>query len=305
MKWSIELVKNKTKELDKEYICLSNEYINNKEKLKFKHLKCNNTFMMPWNDFNNHNYRCPYCKIKNRKKTTSQFDKEVKEKFGNDYKVISEYTTNDKYVTILHEKCNTTFQLKPCKINFRKGCPICNKTDYTKRSYNPLKTTDTFKKEVYELVGEEYDVLSEYKNCHDKILIRHNKCKNEFKIEPNNFIRGQRCPYCSNSRGEQKINKWLNDNSINFEKQKTFKYCKDKNVLPFDFYLEDYNICIEYDGIQHFKKSWFDDDESFELRKYHDDIKTNYCKKNKIKLLRINYKDFDNIEKILKEYLSL
>ena len=38
-----------------------------------------------------------------------------------------------------------------------------------------------------------------------------------------------------------------------FESQKRFKDCKDKRQLPFDFYLPSYNVCIEYQGEQHYR----------------------------------------------------
>lgn len=56
-----------------------------------------------------------------------------------------------------------------------------------------------------------------------------------------------------NSKGEAKIQKILEENNIYFETQKTFKDCKDQGNLKFDFYLPNYNCCIEYDGIQHFE----------------------------------------------------
>jgi len=34
---------------------------------------------------------------------------------------------------------------------------------------------------------------------------------------------------------------------IKYINQKRFKKCKNKLPLPFDFYLPDLNICIEYD----------------------------------------------------------
>jgi len=40
---------------------------------------------------------------------------------------------------------------------------------------------------------------------------------------------------------------------IEYIKQKRFEKCRNKLPLPFDFYLPNENICIEYDGIQHFK----------------------------------------------------
>ena len=77
-------------------------------------------------------------------------------------------------------------------------------------------------------------------------------------------------------------------------------------MLPFDFYLPQYNCCIEYDGKQHYLYGGFGND-LLELMniKYRDNIKTNYCQQNNIKLIRIPYWDFDNIEEILKQQLNL
>ena len=83
--------------------------------------------------------------------------------------------------------------------------------------------------------------------------------------------------------------------------QKTFKGCKFIRLLRFDFYLPDYNMCIEYDGAQHYgiKINIYDMD--FDIIKKRDNIKNNFCQTNKIKLLRVPYWKFKNIDKILKE----
>ena len=36
--------------------------------------------------------------------------------------------------------------------------------------------------------------------------------------------------------------------------QQTFEWCKNKNLLPFDFCIEEFKIIIELDGLQHFKQ---------------------------------------------------
>ena len=60
--------------------------------------------------------------------------------------------------------------------------------------------------------------------------------------------------------------------------------------LPFDFYLHDYNVCIEYDGIQHFKPiEYFGGEEAFQKRQLNDKIKTEYCIDNHITLIRLPY----------------
>lgn len=44
----------------------------------------------------------------------------------------------------------------------------------------------------------------------------------------------------------------LRDNGINFEEQKTFDWLKYYKKLRLDFFLPDYNMAIECQGIQHF-----------------------------------------------------
>lgn len=58
------------------------------------------------------------------------------------------------------------------------------------------KTNEEFIKEVYKLVSDEYIFLENYKGALTKILCKHNKCKNQWKIKPNEFLQGSRCPKC-------------------------------------------------------------------------------------------------------------
>ena len=78
------------------------------------------------------------------------------------------------------------------------------------------------------------------------------------------------------------------------------KCFNDKESIVFDFYLPEMNICIEYDGIQHFKSvDYWCGDEGLLERQNRDLYKTDYCIKNSIKLIRIKY-DEDVIEKLNK-----
>lgn len=119
-----------------------------------------------------------------------------------------------------------------------------------------------------------------------------------------NIQKKYRCSQCakSESLGENKIRTYLENNCINFIQQHKFQDCKDILPLPFDFYLSDYNICIEFDGEQHFRPAF--GEESFQKTVLHDNIKNNYCKENDIPLIRISYKDMDNIEQILNEKIT-
>lgn len=104
------------------------------------------------------------------------------------------------------------------------------------------------------------------------------------------------CPLCEKTKslGESRIERFLRINNVQFRTQERFLDCKDKMCLPFDFYLPQYNTCIEFQGEQHYKETslmW-----SEQLIK-HDKIKKEFCKKNNITLIEIPWYDIDNIEK--------
>lgn len=84
-------------------------------------------------------------------------------------------------------------------------------------------------------------------------------------------------------------------------RQKRFKECRDKQMLPFDFYIEKYNLIIEADGAQHFKDNT--KYAHFDKPMLHDQIKNKFCKKQKIYLLRVRYQRFINQE-ILKDVIK-
>lgn len=116
------------------------------------------------------------------------------------------------------------------------------------------------------------------------------------------------CPECNNhsSKGEDKIRKYLKSTNIDFIEQYKFKNCKNVNPLPFDFYVPSLNLTIEYDGEQHYKPvDFFGGEEGFLYRQQNDKIKTQYCKDNNIKLIRIPYTEFNNIENILNKELKI
>ena len=117
-----------------------------------------------------------------------------------------------------------------------------------------------------------------------------------FSIDKNNIM----------SAGEKRIYDYLMKKNIEFVWQKKFKDCKDKNTLPFDFYLPEYNLIVEFDGEQHYKVTGRFGQEGFEKTQKHDLIKNKYCADNNINILRLTYDDLNNslIEWILDNELS-
>ena len=104
---------------------------------------------------------------------------------------------------------------------------------------------------------------------------------------------------CITSRGEEKIVEILNELGIKYEKEKKFKDCinpKTDYPLRFDFFLPDYNCCIEYDGGQHYEAiDYFGGKNTLTDVQYRDNIKNNFCKENNIQLIRIPYTEYDKI----------
>ena len=107
------------------------------------------------------------------------------------------------------------------------------------------------------------------------------------------------------SKGEDKIRKWLRKEKIKYVSQKRFKGCKLERPLPFDFYLPEKKILIEYQGKQHYQPvKLFGGNKPLKLQRKRDKIKKAYAKKRGIKLVTISYKMYYKLEKVLKRKLK-
>lgn len=150
------------------------------------------------------------------------------------------------------------------------------------------------------------ELKSHYIGANDELIVDFG-CKHGFyATTPHNLKRSYGdCPYCFSSKGEEEIAKFLTLWGYDFVREKRFKECKREGLLPFDFYIESLNLCIEFDGIQHYEAVKFysktaeEAQKAFEIRQLNDNIKNQFCKDNEIKLLRIPYYEYDNIEQIL------
>lgn len=294
-----EFVNQVCDKYNNEYTVLG-EYINSNEKVLIRHNKCNYEWEVNTYHFIN-GHGCPKCAGK-LPYTTETFKEKVCQMYGDEYNVLGEYIPKTK-ILMQHNICNHIYLVAPN--NFIKGyrCPKCFR--------NFPFTTEEYKKKVYDLVEDEYEVLEDYKNNHTKILMKHNICNHIYRVRPNDFLgRHVRCPQCNESKGESKIKNFLKNNNIKFQPQYIFNNLLSDlgNPLRFDFGVlnNDNNLkfLIEYDGQQHFEwiKGWIPKNK-FIKTQYHDQMKNNYCQTNNISLLRIPYWEYDNIETILTNYL--
>ena len=178
-----------------------------------------------------------------------------------------------------------------------KGCGGC--------ANNTVKTNRDFIEESNLIHNNRWDYsLVDYTDAKTKVKIICGK-HGVFTVSPNSHTNNRSgCPKCNAPKGEQQIEKILKSNGVKFVTQKKFDGCKDKHPLKFDFYLPDFDMCIEYDGIQHFQPlKFFGGIDNLKKLQKRDSIKNEYCKNNGINLIRIRYSD--NIEEKMKNILDI
>ena len=230
---------------------------------------------------------CPKCAttkgISKITKTHKSFIRELNKKHPT-IEVLGEYKTARTKITFKCTKDGFEWDATPDTIlrTRNKGCPKCSGNVKN-------KTTDDFIKELY-TISSNIIIHGEYVNSKIKVACECKACGYNWDATPSSLLAGSGCPKCNFSKGELAISKYLDDNYINYKTQYTFKGCKQKRKLPFDFYLPKLNIVIEYQGVQHYEPvEHFGGVKDFNLRKIRDDVKEKYCKQNNIRIIKIPY----------------
>lgn len=247
---------------------------------------------------------CPVCALENfipdNKLTTDNFIEKAVKKHGSiyDYSLV-QYINNTQAVKILCPIHGVYEQIPNSHLD-GCGCPICA---IVLRADICRDTREEFIKKAIKKHGNRYDYSKViYKNALSKINIL---CKRHgiYLQTPGSHLYGQGCPSCLESHGERSIAGFLDDLGIMYEREKHFSDCKVKKMLSFDFYIPSKNICIEYDGMQHFKPiNYFGGDSSFKKLQKYDNIKNDYCMNRGITLIRISYED--DIQDVLCSFIK-
>lgn len=263
-------------------------YITNHKKVKIICMKHGIFEQEPSNHLNKQG--CPKCNGKNM--TSNDVINKFKSVHGNtyDYSLVNYVNINSK-IKIICPK-HGIFEQNYLNHLSGNGCPKC---------YGGVKfTQQQFIEKSKSIHGGKYDYsLVNYINARTKVKI---VCPKHgiFEQIPQHHIKGSECPSCNVSKGEKIISVILKEMGIIYVKEKRFKECRYRNPLPFDFFLPELNICIEYDGMQHFRKyDKFGGEKSLEKQIIKDKIKNQFCLDNNIKLIRIRY-DEDIKTKLLR-----
>lgn len=253
------------------------------------------------------NVGCKQCKSLKLKEAnsigTGTFINFMKEHFPM-VEVVGEYEDSRIPIQLYCKEHNYYFSRRPHQYLHTTNPRCCDCGN------SQLKSNEDFIKEL-KLINPHIVPLEKYRGLANKINCRCEKHNYEWKAIPSNILyQPSGCPKCRNYRGEIIISDLLNEWNIKYEMQKRFDDCVDKRSLPFDFFLSEHNIAIEYDGEGHFSPINFTTDhekniEAFNIGRKHDQIKNDYCKEKNIKLIRIPYWEKGNIENILSKEINI
>ena len=224
---------------------------------------------------------------------------------------------SDKYVNSQEKllfKCNVCgykFLSTWGHIFSGRGCRNCQYINVGKLNSTPSKERNLLV--IYPQLCEEWDYAKNkylpeqyMPSSNKKVFWKCSRCRNEWESSINHRVHMKSgCPQCSYSKGEIEIAKMLQNNNIEFKQEYKFDDCKNQKRLRFDFYLPGKNTCIEYDGEEHFHPVRFGGmpeskaNDNFIRQQNRDSIKTQYCLKNNIKLIRIPYYKKEYLQDII------
>ena len=170
-------------------------YVNSHTQVDILHHDCGKI----WKSYPNNirdGAKCFHCFGK-RKLTHEKFVSQVAKAFGDrfkEYEILGRYVNDETKVTVRHKVCGRIYEAYPN--NLKKGykCGLCTNT--------VLKTHEVFLKELMNIPdAHEYEFLEKYDRARKPILVRHKVCGFEYRVSPDNFKRGKRCPCCKEPKG--------------------------------------------------------------------------------------------------------
>jgi len=189
------------------------------------------------------------------------------------------------------------------------NCPTCG---YIATARGLALTKEEFIQRALQIHGNKYNYSSvDYVNKDTKVCIICKKHGKFYQRPASHVGKESGCPFCKGSKGERAIQKWFKKYGVDFKHHHSFFDLRGiKNPLIFDFYVPFVKCLIEFDGQQHYKPVRFNGISKkraiaiFKKNRYYDALKDQYCVKKNISLLRINYKEYKNIPKILSANLQ-
>lgn len=234
------------------------------------------------------------------KLTTEEFIRRSNIKHDYKYEYDKSIYTNNQTELLIKCKNHGYFMQLPCNHLSGSGCKSC-------KIQTMFSTTEDFIRRANIIHNNFYSYeLVDYKR-RDQLVEIVCKYHGSFLQTPHGHLNGRGCRKCKYSKGEKMIQDILTENEINFKTQIKLEDLKHVGDLRVDFGVfegERLKYLIEYNGKQHYEfvKYFHLSEQSFIDSKKRDQIKIEYCEKNKIKLYIVKYDE--DIEKKIQEILK-
>lgn len=300
-KKAIEQYKTEVDNMNTDIYVISEEYMDSSTPILHGCKKCGYNYMATPSNVLNGFGKCPLCN-KCYSLSKDEFMKCLTRK-NKKLKILSDYVNLRTKATFECEICSYIWDALPNSILTNVfNCPNCAIIERRK----PIISNEDFIKRIYS-VNPNIDLLSTYNgmgnpmNCHCKI------CNTFWTVKKAGKLMYNGCPTCASSQLERKTETYLQTLSIPYKKQ----YKRGdligigNGLLSYDFYLPNYNMLIECQGMQHEKPvEHFGGQKTFIRQQIHDIRKRRYAKEHKIQFITIWYDQIDDIPEILNNYLN-
>lgn len=186
--------------------------------------------------------------------TKERFIIESKEYFGDkyDYSEVGEVNSTRIKVMLICKDCGHRFLVKVgSHLYAHRGCPNCAKNVNR-------KTKEQFIKELNELYGDKFDYqYLVYKNVYELVHLVCKDCGMHIYQTPSNLLlgNGHHCTQDNMSIGEESVMNALKELGVDYAYQ--YSISNDTGLssnkrFDVDFYIQDYNLFIEFNGKQHY-----------------------------------------------------
>lgn len=302
-KCAIEFVHHQLKKSQDEFIRQAQEihggkydyskvvYVNNITEVCIVCPEHGDFWMTPVNHVNK-GCNCPQCNKHSRRYTQDTIIQAFRAVHGDkyDYSQVN-FTNVHTKVCIICPQHGKFWQTPDGHLSGR-GCNECKK----EKIRQALRiSNEEFIKRSKIVHGNRYDYSKvEYKNNAERVCII---CPihGEFWQAPLVHLKGCGCQQCANnSIAEAEVERMLQENNIQYTRQQTWEWLRNDKALTVDFYLTEYNIAIECQGIQHFKPvELFGGEKQLQKQLELDTVKRQKCEENHVNLLYYANYDFD------------
>lgn len=218
--------------------------------------------------------------------TKEQFIKNVNSKnpkAGN-IEIIGEYTGSDNSIEC---KCKIDeYTWNPIAFSlYKSGCPVCTNRVIV-RGINDLWTTHPHIAKLLTNQNEGYEIVA---GTHQKKSFTCPNCGKSNTQIVNNVTKRNHisCPSCDDniSTPNKIMYHLLSQINIEFETEKTFDWGlnKDGNKVKYDFFVENKNLIVEMNGLQHYLRPFHEDGRTLEEEQENDLLKRELALSNGIK----------------------